>query len=98
MNTMQNQNSTFSFQDRVSLCSSDCPGTRAVDQAGLELRNPPASLSQMLGLKASATMPSLTINFVSYWYTYASLRTPDSDITTQWSIPLAVTSIQIQNS
>jgi hypothetical protein len=27
------------FQDRVSLCSPDCPGTHSVDQAGLELRN-----------------------------------------------------------
>jgi hypothetical protein len=25
------------FQDRVSLCSPDCPGTHFVDQAGLEL-------------------------------------------------------------
>jgi hypothetical protein len=31
------------FRDRVSLCSPGCPGTRSVDQAGLELRNPPAS-------------------------------------------------------
>ena len=30
------------FQDRVSLCSLGCPGTHSVDQAGLELRNPPA--------------------------------------------------------
>ncbi|GAB1296554.1 26S proteasome non-ATPase regulatory subunit 11 [Apodemus speciosus] len=29
-----------------------CPGTHSVDQAGLELRNPPASASQVLGLKA----------------------------------------------
>jgi hypothetical protein len=40
------------FRDRVSLCSSGCPGTHFVDQAGLELRNPPASASQVLGLKA----------------------------------------------
>jgi hypothetical protein len=33
----------FVFQDRVSLCSPGCPGTHSVDQAGLELRNPPAS-------------------------------------------------------
>jgi hypothetical protein len=31
------------------------PGTHSVDQAGLELRNPPASASQVLGLKACAT-------------------------------------------
>jgi hypothetical protein len=45
------------FQDRVSLCSPGCPGTHSVDQAGLELRNPPASASQVLGLKAWATIP-----------------------------------------
>jgi hypothetical protein len=28
---------------RVSLCSPGCPGTHSVDEAGLELRNPPAS-------------------------------------------------------
>jgi hypothetical protein len=35
-----------------------CPGTHFVDQAGLELRNPPASASQVQGLKACATTPS----------------------------------------
>jgi hypothetical protein len=39
------------FRDRVSLCSPGCPGTHSVDQAGLKLRNPPASASQVLGLK-----------------------------------------------
>jgi hypothetical protein len=34
-----------------------CPGTHFVDKAGLELRNQPASASQVLGLKACATMP-----------------------------------------
>jgi hypothetical protein len=29
--------------DRVSPCSPGCPGTHSVDQAGLELRNSPAS-------------------------------------------------------
>jgi hypothetical protein len=43
------------FQDRVSLCSPGCPGTHSVDQAGLKLRNPPTSTSQVLGLKACAT-------------------------------------------
>jgi hypothetical protein len=43
------------FRDKVSLHSSGCPGTHSVDQAGLELRNPPASASQVLGLKACAT-------------------------------------------
>jgi hypothetical protein len=39
------------FQDRVSLYSPGCPGTHFVDQAGLELRNPPASASRVLGLQ-----------------------------------------------
>jgi hypothetical protein len=35
----------FVFRDRVSLYSPGCPGTHFVDQADLELRNPPASVS-----------------------------------------------------
>ena len=45
----------FVFRDRVSLCSPGCPGTHSVGQAVLELRNQPASASQVLGLKACAT-------------------------------------------
>ena len=44
----------FLFQDRVSLCSPGCPGTCFVDQADLEFRDQPASVSQVLGLKACA--------------------------------------------
>jgi hypothetical protein len=33
------------FRGRVSLYSPGCPGAHFVDQAGLELRNPPASAS-----------------------------------------------------
>jgi hypothetical protein len=43
------------FRDRVSLYSPGCPGTHSVDQAGLELRNPPVSASQVLELKVCAT-------------------------------------------
>jgi hypothetical protein len=43
------------FQDRVSLGIPGCPATNSVDQASLKLRNPPASASQVLGLKACAT-------------------------------------------
>jgi hypothetical protein len=57
----------FVFSRQVSLCSPGCPGTHSVDQAGLKLRNPPASASasasQVLGLKAFATMPSFVIVF-----------------------------------
>jgi hypothetical protein len=45
----------FGFWDRVSLCSPGCIRTHSVDQAGLELRNPPASASRVLGLKVCAT-------------------------------------------
>jgi hypothetical protein len=54
----------FVFRDRVSLCSPGCPGTHFVDQAGLELRNPPASASRVLGLKACATTPGPQLNFI----------------------------------
>jgi hypothetical protein len=43
------------FGDRVSLCSSGCPRTHFVDQAGLKLRDLPASASRVLGLKVCAT-------------------------------------------
>jgi hypothetical protein len=43
------------------LCSPGCPGTHFVDQAGLELRNPPASASQVLGLKACGFNPDFYI-------------------------------------
>jgi hypothetical protein len=35
----------FFFQDRVSLCSPGCPGIHSVDQAGLDIRDLPASAS-----------------------------------------------------
>ena len=35
----------FVLRDRVSLCSLGCPGTHSIDQAGLELRNLPPSVS-----------------------------------------------------
>jgi hypothetical protein len=50
---------SFFFFFLVFLCIPDCPGTHFVDQAGLELRNPPASASQVLGLKACITTPEM---------------------------------------
>jgi hypothetical protein len=58
------------FRDRVSLCSLGCPGTHFVDQADLELRNPPASASRVLGLKAYATTLGLKLfklHLLSVW-------------------------------
>jgi hypothetical protein len=51
----------FVFGDRVSLCSPGCPGTHSEDQAGFELRNLPASASQVLGLKACTITPGSPI-------------------------------------
>jgi hypothetical protein len=52
------------FQDRVSLCSPGCPGTHSIAQAGLELRNLPASTSRVLGLKACATTPGCLFSYL----------------------------------
>ncbi|EDL35822.1 mCG1037521, partial [Mus musculus] len=52
------RSTTYNFRDppfRVSLYSPGCPGTHFIDQTGLELRNPPASASQVLGLKMCTT-------------------------------------------
>jgi hypothetical protein len=54
--------------DRVSgltICSLVWPGTQYVDQAGLELRDPPVSPSQVLALKACTTIPDLVGGGVS---------------------------------
>jgi hypothetical protein len=58
----------FFFFETGFLCSPGYPGTHSVDQAGLELRNPPASAFEVLGLKACATTPSLIFFFNhSFW-------------------------------
>ena len=49
----------FVFVFETGLYSPGCPGTYFVDQAGLELRNPPASTFQVLGLKAYTTTTQL---------------------------------------
>ena len=53
----------FLFLDRVALCSFGCPGTHSVDQAGLKCRNPPASASQLLRLKACTATAQLLVLF-----------------------------------
>ncbi|GAB1286155.1 Probable ATP-dependent RNA helicase DDX31 [Apodemus speciosus] len=52
---------------RVSLCTPGCPGTHSVDQAGLELRNLPASASQVQGLQACATATGTTRLAINYF-------------------------------
>ena len=51
----------FFPQDRIFLCSPGYPGTHSVDQAGLDLRDPPASASRVLGLKGCATTAQLLL-------------------------------------
>jgi hypothetical protein len=55
------------FRDRVSLYSPGCPGTHFVDQAGLKLRNLPASASQVLGLKACTITARRVFTFY-FWF------------------------------
>ncbi|GAB1296556.1 Unconventional myosin-Id [Apodemus speciosus] len=52
---------TIPLYNGVSLCSPGCPGTHSVDQAGLELRNPPASASQLTGLSVSNGKDQLVV-------------------------------------
>jgi len=54
--------SFLSFSKSGFLCVALAPGTHSVDQAGLQLRNPPVSASQVLGLKALATTARLIQN------------------------------------
>jgi hypothetical protein len=63
------------LRDRVSLCRSGCPGTHSVDQAGLELRNPPVSASQVLGIKACATTALLKATLIRTTFNWSWLAT-----------------------
>jgi hypothetical protein len=65
----------FFFWDRVSLCSSGCPRTHSVDQAGLELRNLPASASRVLGLKVCTTSARLYFVLRSFAITMSGTLT-----------------------
>ncbi|GAB1302313.1 Endoplasmic reticulum metallopeptidase 1 [Apodemus speciosus] len=58
----------------VSLCSPDWPGTHSVDQAGLELRNPPASASQVLGLRACAATAQHQLTAITFIYLVNSTK------------------------
>jgi hypothetical protein len=74
----------FVFQDRVSLYSPSCPGAHFVDQAGLKLRNLPASASRVLGLKACATRPgkmSLFNNEFLHYITFPLRTHNESEMT-----------------
>jgi hypothetical protein len=57
----------FVFGDRVSRCSPGCPGTHFVDQAGLELRNLPASASWALGSPRPALIHMFAFSFLIHF-------------------------------
>ena len=56
---------SFFFSETGFLCVALAVLELTVDQAGLELRNPSASASQVLGLKVCATTPGLAAH--SLW-------------------------------
>jgi hypothetical protein len=63
------------FGDKVSLCSPGCSGAHSVDQDVLELRNLPASASQVLVLKACATTAWLKYTLNSLLFLVSKIRT-----------------------
>ena len=65
------------FRAKVSLYSPSCPGLPFVDQAGLELRNLPASAFQVMGLNVCATMPG---QYVSLIHTILIALSSDSSL------------------
>ena len=65
------------FRARVSLYIPGCPGPPFVDQAGLELRNLPASAFQVMGLNVCATMPG---PYVSLIHTILIALSSDSNL------------------
>jgi hypothetical protein len=71
-----------------SLYSPGYPGTHSVDQAGLELRNSPASASQVLGLKACATTAQLfkDLFIIIHKYTVADFRHTRRGHQTSWMV------------
>ena len=62
--------------DRISLCTPGSLRTRSVDQASLKLRDPPASASQVLGLKVCATMPGFYRKGFWFFQDRVSLYSP----------------------
>jgi hypothetical protein len=66
------------FLDRVSLCSPGYPGTHSVDQAGLKLKNPSSSHSQVLGLKACTTTTQLLNLFLLRYLTITTRKLTDA--------------------
>ena len=54
------------FQDMVSLCSLGLPRTQSLEQAGLELRIPPAYASQSAEIKGTTAQSRKRINSATW--------------------------------
>lgn len=65
--------------DNASLCSTDWTWTLSVEQAGLKLRDLPASPSWVLKLNVCTTMADLDFNFLNY-YLYLKSKGFSSDV------------------
>jgi hypothetical protein len=80
----------FLFLKHVSLCSPGYQGTHSVDQVGLELREPPASASRVLGLKACTTtftflnLPYRRVKFHGPWLLTSVCSRPRSKVCLLW--------------
>ncbi|GAB1288316.1 Meckelin [Apodemus speciosus] len=82
-------------QNWVSLYSPGRPGTHSVDQAGLELRNPPASASQVLGLKCEISLSKLLADFPSpVFYDVYLEYTDEEQHHYLWAIPVLNLNLQ----
>ena len=90
---MVEEKNCFCFQARVSLYRPGYSETHSVDQASLELREPPAPASQRLGIKVCATTtwpkkkksfePSVTIRLLFlYLVTVSTFLSLESIATT----------------
>jgi hypothetical protein len=64
-----------------------CPGTHSVDQADLELRIPPASASQVLGLKVCATTAQPHSFFGFFFFVFVFFFKLPSEVSIQVPTP-----------
>lgn len=62
------------FQDRVFLCSPNCPGTWSFDQAGLKLTESHLPVSRVLGLNACTTTAYLGFSFLFLFFLNAKIE------------------------
>jgi hypothetical protein len=73
------------LRQNFSLCIPGYPGTHSIGQAGLELRDPPATASKVLGLKVCTTSAQSALEISNrthcslYLLTYSALQCDHTD-------------------